>query len=41
MRVVAKHNNTYTSDDIVNMRQYDYHIKNLRVFDFDPKTQNP
>ena len=23
------------------MRLYDYHIKNLRSFDFDPNTQNP
>jgi hypothetical protein len=41
MRVIAKRDNTYTLQDIVNMRQYDYHIKNLRVFDFDPNTQNP
>jgi hypothetical protein len=41
MRVIAKHENTYTLQDIVNMRQYDYHIKNLRVFNFDPETQNP
>jgi hypothetical protein len=41
MRVIAKNDNTYTLQDIVNMRQYDYHIANLRVFDFDPNTQNP
>jgi transposase InsO family protein len=41
MRVIAKSDNTYTLQDIVNMRQYDYHIKNLRSFDFDPSTQNP
>ena len=41
MRVIAKQDNTYTLQDIVNMRQYDYHIKNLRPFDFDPNTQNP
>jgi transposase InsO family protein len=41
MRVIAKKENTYTLQDIVNMRLYDYHIKNLRSFDFDPNTQNP
>jgi hypothetical protein len=41
MRVIAKNDNTYTLQDIVNMRQYDYHITNLRVFDFDPNIQNP
>ena len=41
MRVIAKIDNTYTLQDIVNMRQYDYHVKNLRSFDFDPSTQNP
>ena len=41
MRVIAKFDNTYTLQDIVNMRQYDYHVKNLRSFDFDPSTQNP
>ena len=41
MRVIAKQDNTYTQKDIVNVRQYDYHIKNLRTFEFDPSTQNP
>ena len=41
MRVIAKQDNTYTLQDIVNMRQYDYHIKNLRTFEFDPNPQNP
>ena len=41
MRVVSKKDNTYTLQDIVNLRVYDYHVKNLRVFNFDPTTQNP
>ena len=41
MRVIAKKDNTYSLQDIVNMRQYDYHIKNIRAFDFDPSTQDP
>jgi transposase InsO family protein len=41
LRVMAKVDNTYTLQDIVTMRSYDYHIKNLRVFNFDPNSQNP
>ena len=41
MRVVSKNDNSYKLQDIVNMRLYDYHIKNLRAFDFDPNTHNP
>jgi hypothetical protein len=41
MRVIAKRDNTYSLQDIVSMRQYDYHIKNLRVFNYDPATQSP
>jgi hypothetical protein len=41
MRVLAKKDNKYTLQDIVNLHEYDYHIKKLRVFDFDPTTQNP
>ena len=41
MRVISKLDNIYTLQDIVSMRSYEYHIKNLRVFNFDPNTQNP
>ena len=41
LRVLAKADNTYTLQDIVTMRTYEYHIKNLRVFNFDPNSQNP
>jgi hypothetical protein len=41
MRVVDKKENTYILQDIVNMRTYNYHLKNLRTFNFDPSTQNP
>jgi hypothetical protein len=41
MRVLSKIDNQYTLQDITTMRSYEYHIKNLRVFNFDPTTQNP
>ena len=41
MRVIDKKDNTYTLQDIVNLKSYKYHLKNLRVFNFDPNTQDP
>ena len=38
---MAKVDNTYTLQDIVTIRSYEYHIENLRVFNVDFNTQNP
>ncbi len=41
MRVIAKKENTYTLQDIVNIRLYNYHINDLRSFNFDLNIKNP
>ena len=41
MQLLSKKENKCTFQDIVSMREYDYHIKYRRVYNFDPSKQNP
>jgi hypothetical protein len=41
LRVINSRGSKYTLQDLATMRNKDYHVKRLRIFNYDPETQNP
>ena len=41
MRVIAFKNNTYTVQNLINGKSYDYHVTQLKPFNYDPIETDP